>query len=459
MRAPVSGQGERVARPSLRRPYSPSHPMRVVDLIATKRRGEALSAAEIDFLVGGYTSGEIPDYQMAAWLMAVVFKGMNRAETTQLTLAMAHSGQVLDLSSVGAVIADKHSTGGVGDKTTLVVAPLVASAGVPVGKMSGRGLGFSGGTLDKMESIPGLAVNLTQAQFMDQLKRVGVVVASQTADLAPADGKLYALRDVTDTVESLPLIASSVMSKKIAAGANVIVLDVKAGSGAFMKTEAEAVSLARVMVEIGEGVGRKVSAVISDMGQPLGSAVGNALEVREAMDTLKRQGPSDLLNLCLTVGAQMLVLAGRCSDAAAGRNILLGKLVTGEALAKFTEWIVAQGGDPQVVTDPELLPKAALVEQVAAPRDGFVAAINTQELGLTCALLGGGRAKKGDAVDPAVGLLVRAKVGDRVRAGDSLVTIHANDQAKLAQAKERVLGAYSLSPSPVAKPKLILQII
>jgi len=433
--------------------------MRAVDIIAKKRQGDALTSDEINFLIRGYTAGEIPDYQMAAWLMAVVFRGMNKTETADLTMAMAHSGDVLDLSSAGPVVADKHSTGGVGDKTTLVVAPLVASAGLPVGKMSGRGLGFSGGTLDKLESIPGFKVTLSPEQFLEQLKAVGVVVASQTGDLAPADGKLYALRDVTATVESIPLIASSVMSKKIASGANVIVLDVKVGSGAFMKTEEDAVTLANTMVEIGHSVGRKVSAVISSMEQPLGNAVGNALEVREAVDTLKRQGPADFLNLCLTVGAQMLLLAGMCGDAAEGKSILLTKLISGAALAKFREWIDAQGGDQRVVDRPELLPKASIVEPLLATQNGYVAAIDAQALGLAAVALGGGRAKKGDPIDPAVGIVLKAKVGDRVQAGSPLLVIHANDPVRLAEAKELLLPAVRYAGVAPARPKLIHQII
>jgi pyrimidine-nucleoside phosphorylase len=433
--------------------------MRVVDLIARKRQGEAMTNEEITYLIRGYTAGEIPDYQMSAWLMAVVFQGMTKPETADLTMAMAYSGETLDLSSVGPAVADKHSTGGVGDKTTLVVGPLVASAGLPVAKMSGRGLGFSGGTLDKLESIPGFKVALTAQQFTEQLKQVGLVVASQTGDLAPADGKLYALRDVTATVESLPLIAASVMSKKIAAGANVIVLDVKTGRGAFMKTEADAVSLADTMVEIGQNVGRKVSAVISDMDQPLGNAVGNALEVREAIETLNRQGPSDFLNLCLTVGAQMLLLAGKAADASDGKSILLTKLISGDAMAKFRQWVVAQGGDPRVVDNPDLLPKAAIVDLLPSPESGYISEINAEIVGLTSVLLGGGRSKKGDAVDPAVGVVLKAKVGDRLQAGMPLLTIHANDPARLLEARERLLTAYRFSAVPVVRPKLIHHVI
>ena len=433
--------------------------MRAVDLIAKKRDGLALSAAEINFLVQGFTRGEIPDYQISAWLMAVVLRGMDKRETTDLTLAMARSGETLDLSAIAPVVVDKHSTGGVGDKTTLVVAPLVAAAGLPVGKMSGRGLGFSGGTLDKLESIAGYNANLSKQQFLQQLAQHGIVVAGQSADLAPADGKLYALRDVTATVESLPLIASSVMSKKIAAGANAIVLDVKVGRGAFMKTLDDALALAQTMVDIGRGVGRRVTAVISDMSQPLGYAVGNALEVAEAMATLRGQGPADFLELCLTVGAQMLLLAGKVQKAAEGRALLLAKLLSGAALSKFGEWIEAQGGDRRVIDHPELLPRATLVEPLRAPRGGYVAGINAEAVGLTVVALGGGRAKKGDPIDHAVGMVLHRKVGDAVKPGEPLLTIHANDPARLAEARARLLAAYAWSDEPVPRPPLIHKIV
>ena len=433
--------------------------MRAVDLIAKKRDGGALSAAEIDFLVQGFTRGEIPDYQISAWLMAVLLRGMDRQETTDLTLAMARSGEILDLSAIAPVVVDKHSTGGVGDKTTLVVAPLVAAAGLPVGKMSGRGLGFSGGTLDKLESIAGYNANLSKQQFLQQLAEHGIVVAGQSADLAPADGKFYALRDVTATVESLPLIASSVMSKKIAAGANAIVLDVKVGRGAFMKNLDEALSLAQTMVDIGRGVGRRVTAVISDMSQPLGLAVGNALEVAEAIATLQGRGPADFMELCLTVGAQMLLLAGKVEKAAEGRALLLVKLLSGAALDKFGEWLAVQGGDWEVVEHPELLPRASLVEPLLARRGGYVAGLDAATVGLTVVALGGGRAKKGDPIDHAVGVVLHRKVGDAVQPGEPLLIIHANGPVKLAEARERLLAAYTWSDAPVPKPRLIHQIV
>jgi len=433
--------------------------MRAVDIIAKKRDGLPLTKEEIEFFIQGFTRGEIPDYQAAAWLMAVVLRGMDKRETTDLTLAMAHSGQVLDLSSVAPFVVDKHSTGGVGDKTTLALAPMVAATGLPVGKMSGRGLGFSGGTLDKLESIPGFKADLTVEEFLETLARYGLVVAGQTADLAPADGKLYALRDVTATVESLPLIASSIMSKKIAAGANGIVLDVKVGRGAFMKTEEEAIALARTMVEIGRGVGRRVAAVISDMSQPLGRAVGNALEVIEAIETLKGAGPEDFLEHCLVVAAQMLLLAERCRDSQEAREMLLEALNSGRALEKLGDLIEGQKGDRRVIDDPTLLPRARIVEELPSPRAGYVAALDAMEVGLTAMLLGAGRARKGEPIDHAVGIVLHKKIGDTVEKGEPLLTIHANDEQKLADARRRLLDAYTWSDEPVEPPPLIHQII
>jgi pyrimidine-nucleoside phosphorylase len=433
--------------------------MRAVDIIARKRNGEVLSAEEIDFIVQGFTRGSVPDYQVAALLMAIVLKGMDRQETIDLTMSMVRSGDKLDLQDIASFVVDKHSTGGVGDKTTLVVAPLVAASGAQVGKMSGRGLGFTGGTLDKLESIPGYRADLTTEEFRDQLASTGIVVTGQSADLAPADGKLYSLRDVTATVPSLPLIASSVMSKKIAAGADGIVLDVKVGHGAFMRTPADALSLAQLMVDTGHQVGRRVRAVISDMNQPLGEAVGNALELREALDTLQDRGPDDFRQHCLTIAGQMLILAGRAQDEAEANDTLVPLLRNGGALAKFKDWISAQGGDASYVSDPSKLPSARLVEEVAAPRDGYVAGLNAREVGLTSMLLGGGRAKKGDEIDHAVGVILRAKIGDYVRQGDPLLVIHANDQAKLAGAKQRLLAAYDWRDDPVERPVLLHQII
>lgn len=433
--------------------------MRAVDIIQKKRQGEELSREEIEFLVLGFTRGEVPDYQMAAWLMAVVWRGMSERETVDLTLTMARSGDMIDLSSIAPVIVDKHSTGGVGDKTTLVVAPLVACLGLPVGKMSGRGLGFSGGTLDKLESIPGFNVNFTREQFMALLKQHGIVLAGQSADLAPADGKMYALRDVTATVESLPLIASSVMSKKIAAGANAIVLDVKTGAGAFMKTEADAVALAEIMVKIGRGVGRKVSAVISDMEQPLGYAVGNALEVAEAIVTLQGHGPADFAEHCIVVAAEMLLLAGKCTTVEAGRTMLQEAIASGRAIAKFREWVRAQGGDERVVDDITIMPQARLVCELESPQAGYIAAINAMQVGMATVALGAGRQKKGEPIDHAVGVVLHKKVGERVAAGEPLLTIYANDEQQLAEARDRLLTAYQWSNTPVRPAPLIRRVI
>jgi pyrimidine-nucleoside phosphorylase len=426
--------------------------MRAADIIVKKRDGGELTAEEIQFFIQGYTRGDIPDYQAAAWCMAVLLRGMTHREATDLTLAMAHSGDMLDLHAIAPFVVDKHSTGGVGDKTTLVVAPLVASQGLPVGKMSGRGLGFSGGTLDKLESVRGFTVTLSREQFMHQLAEHGIVVAGQSADLAPADGKLYALRDVTGTVESLPLIASSIMSKKIAAGSDAIVLDVKVGKGAFMKTEAQAEELAELMVAIGRGVGRQVAAVISDMNQPLGQAVGNALEVREAIDTLHGGGPPDFREHCLTVAGMILLLAGKASNLEEARSISIRSLDDGSAWHKFVEWLVAQGSDRAVLEAPGLLPNASLIEDVPSPRAGFVTDIDAYEVGLTAVMLGGGREKKGDPIDYAVGIVLHKKVGDWVEKGERLLTIHANDQGKLAEARRRLLSAMRWSDEPVTPP-------
>jgi pyrimidine-nucleoside phosphorylase len=433
--------------------------MRAVDIIAKKRDGEELSSEELAFFVQGYTRGDIPDYQASAWLMAVLLKGMSEAEATALTLHMARSGDMLDLHGIAPFVVDKHSTGGVGDKTTLVVAPLVACQGLPVGKMSGRGLGFSGGTIDKLESIKGFNVSLTTNEFMDMLAQHGVVVSGQSADLAPADGKFYALRDVTATVESLPLIAASVMSKKIAAGADAIVLDVKVGRGAFMKTEAEAEALANLMVKIGQGVGRKVAAVIADMDQPLGHAVGNALEVKEAIETLQGSGPADFREHCLVVAGKMIQLAGKAPTLATAQDILAHSLEDGAAWAKFVEWITAQGGERAVLENPDLLPKAPIVETVPAPQSGFISAIDAAEVGKTGVMLGGGRLKKGDPIDYGVGIVHRAKVGAEVAKGAPLLTIHANDANLLATARERLLAAIAWSKEPISPPSHIHKII
>ncbi|RMF33549.1 MAG: thymidine phosphorylase [Chloroflexi bacterium] len=431
--------------------------MRAVDIIAKKRDGGELTREELHFFIQGYTRGEIPDYQAAAWLMAVYLRGMNRRETVDLTLEMAHSGDILDLSDIAPVVVDKHSTGGVGDKTTLVVAPVVAATGLPVGKMTGRGLGFSGGTLDKLESIRGYRSDLTTAEFLDQLRRIGIVLTGQSLDLAPADGKLYALRDVTATVSSLPLIASSVMSKKLASGAHALVLDVKVGRGAFMRTLEEARALAEMMVSIGKDAGRRVTALLSDMNQPLGWAVGNALELREAIDVLHEGGPPDFREHCLVVAGEMLLLGGKVQSEEEGIALAAEQIASGAAWQKFRQLIEAQGGDVSQVDDPEKLPQARYVEAVPAPRSGYLAAVDAREVGMTAVLLGAGREKKGDPVDHAVGIIVHYKVGDYVEAGTPLFTIHANDPQKLALARERLLAAHHWSDEPVEPLPLFYQ--
>ncbi len=433
--------------------------MNIVEIIAKKRDGHELTHDELQYFVQGYTRGEIPDYQASAWCMAVVLKGMTPAEATAYTMLLAQSGDMLDLHKIAPFVVDKHSTGGVGDKTTLVVAPLVASHSLPVGKMSGRGLGFSGGTVDKLESIRGFETSLTTEGFLDMLSKHGVVVSGQSADLAPADGKLYALRDVTATVESLPLIAGSIMSKKIASGADAIVLDVKVGQGAFMKTEADAVELAHLMIAIGEGVGRKVAAVIADMDQPLGNAIGNALEVKEAISTLHGEGPQDFVEHCLTVGGKMLDLADKAADLEQAKAMLAESIRNGTAWAKFVEWITAQGGDPAVLHDPHQLPDAPLIETVCASHSGYIATLNAIEVGLTSVMLGGGRVKKSDQIDYSVGIVHHAKVGDQVKHGDPLFTVHANSSETLAAARERLLTAITWSDVPVVPPPHIRQII
>ena len=433
--------------------------MRAVDIIYKKRTEGELSRDELDFLVHGFTCGDVPDYQMAAWLMAVMWRGMTDRETVELTMSMAGSGRILDLSAVAPLVADKHSTGGVGDKTTLVVAPLVASAGLPVGKMSGRGLSFTGGTLDKLESIPGFRVEIDEEQFQSMIREHGIVVAGQSEDLAPADGKMYSLRDVTDTVESLPLIASSVMSKKIAAGANVIVLDVKTGSGAFMKTTEDAVALAQAMVSIGRGAGRKVAAVISDMDQPLGNAVGNAVEVAEAIATLKGQGPVDLTDHCIGLGAEMLLLGDRCQVVEQGQELLRQAISQGRAIAKFREWVQAQGGDSTVADDPGRMKGAKLHVELESPRGGYIVRLGAMDIGLAAVALGAGRAKKGDAVDHGVGIILHHKVGDWVDAGEPLLTILANDEGRLEEARSRLTAAVSYCEEPPSRSELVKAII
>lgn len=423
--------------------------MRAVDVIIRKRDKGELTRDEIRFFVNGIATGRIPDYQTASWAMAVLLNGMTPREVTDLTLAIAQSGEVLDMSDVVKIAVDKHSTGGVGDKTTLVVLPAVAACGLPVGKMSGRGLGFSGGTLDKMESIPGYRVDLSTEEFEKQLKEIGLVLCGQSKDLAPADGKLYALRDVTGTVQSIPLIASSVMSKKIAGGAHAVVLDVKVGNGAFMTNLKDAHELADLMVKIGQLAGRKVVALISDMNQPLGCAVGNALEVREAIDTLRGGGPADFREHCLHVSAHMLVLGEVTDSLTAARQMAEKSIADGSALAKFRQLVIAQGGDISYVDDPDKLPMAALVQVVNAPRSGYLEQVQARVVGEASVALGAGRAKKGDPLDYAVGFVIHHKVGDKVKEGEPLFTVYAGDQKKLDEAVASVLTAHTFNDFPV----------
>jgi len=418
--------------------------MRATDIIARKRDGEELTPDEIRWLVEGYTRGDIPDYQMAAWLMAVYLRGMSRRETVDLTRVMAASGDQLDLSPVIDFAVDKHSTGGVGDKVTLIVLPLVAAAGVPVAKMSGRGLGFSGGTLDKLESIPGYRVQLSDEEIMEQVRAHGIVLCGQTKSLAPADGAIYALRDVTATVSSLPLIASSIMSKKLASGAHGIVLDVKVGMGAFMRDVDQARELAQIMVDIGTAAGREMVALLSDMNQPLGAAVGNALEVREAIETLRGGGPTDLREHCIAVAGHMLRLGRRdTSEYALAEAMaeIAGLITSGAGLAKFRELIEAQGGDGAVIDRPDILPQARIQQDIPAAHSGFLAQMNALDVAEATLDLGAGRARKTDPVDPAVGVIVHHKVGDYVSAGETLFSIHANSEAQLERARERLLSA------------------
>ncbi len=423
--------------------------MRAIDIIEKKRDKGELTKEELNFFVQGFVRGDIPDYQVSAWAMAVLLNGMTPQETTDLTMAMVQSGHVLDLTGVVDIAVDKHSSGGVGDKTSLMVLPTVVACGLPVGKMSGRGLGFSGGTLDKMESIPGYRVDLNTDEFKKQLKEKGIVLTGQSVDLAPADGKLYSLRDVTGTVPSIPLIASSIMCKKIAGGAQAIVLDVKVGKGAFMETLDMARELASLMTLIGELAGRKTVCLLSDMNQPLGHAVGNALEVKEAIDALKGGGPADFREHCLHVSSHMLVVGQRARDLDEGRRMSEKAIADGSAFEKFRVLVEAPGGDVSYVDHPEKLPHARLVDVVNAPRGGWLSQINAREVGEASVALGAGRARKSDPVDYAVGFVIHHKVGDRLEAGEPLFTVHADDERKAAEARQSVLAAHAFSDSPV----------
>lgn len=425
--------------------------MRIQDVIARKRDGEALRRDEIDLFIDAVTTGSAPDYQIAALLMAIFIRGMTRQEIVDLTLAMAASGETLDLRPIFGYTVDKHSSGGVGDKTTLVVLPLVASFGVPIAKMSGRGLGFSGGTLDKLDAIPGFTFDFSADAFIARARDTGFVLGGQSLALAPADGKLYALRDVTETVPSLPLIASSIMSKKIAAGASGIVLDVKVGNGAFMRTLEEGRALAQIMVEIGVDAGRDVIAVLSDMNQPLGEAVGNALEVAEAVETLRGGGPADFKAHCLHIAACMLKLAGqgaRWTDTEAVLPDLEAQIASGAAYDSFRRLVIGQGGDPHVIDDLSLLPRATLTETINAAQAGIVQQVHAESIGRACVALGGGREKKTDKIDLAVGLSVYVKVGQAVKQGDPLLMLHANDAERLAIARALAIDALVVDAAP-----------
>ncbi|EFR93329.1 pyrimidine-nucleoside phosphorylase [Listeria innocua] len=431
--------------------------MRMVDIISKKRDGKALSTEEIQFFIDGYTNGEIPDYQASALAMAIFFQDMNDQERADLTMAMVGSGDTIDLSAIEGIKVDKHSTGGVGDTTTLVLAPLVAAVGVPVAKMSGRGLGHTGGTIDKLESIEGFHIELDKKDFINLVNRDKVAVIGQSGNLTPADKKMYALRDVTGTVNSIPLIASSIMSKKIAAGADAIVLDVKTGAGAFMKTDEDAENLAHAMVRIGNNVGRNTMAVISDMSQPLGEAIGNALEVKEAIDTLKGQGPEDLTELVLVLGSQMVVLAKQAETLEEARAKLIEVIENGAALEKFKTFLSNQGGDASIVDHPEKLPQAKYQIEVPAKKSGFVSQIVADEIGIAAMILGAGRATKEDEINLAVGLMLRKKVGDQVKEGDSLVTIFA-DQEDVENVKAKIYENIKIADQATA-PTLIHKII
>ncbi|PKG21889.1 pyrimidine-nucleoside phosphorylase [Niallia nealsonii] len=431
---------------------------RMVDLIEKKRDGNELAEQEISFIINGYTDESIPDYQMSAFTMAVFFQGMTEKERADLTMAMVHSGDVIDLSEIAGIKVDKHSTGGVGDTTTLVLGPLVASLGVPVAKMSGRGLGHTGGTIDKLESVKGFHVEIDKEEFIDLVNKNKVAVIGQSGNLTPADKKLYALRDVTATVNSIPLIASSIMSKKIAAGADAICLDVKTGAGAFMKTLEDSRELASAMVSIGNNVGRKTIAVISDMSQPLGFAIGNALEVKEAIDTLQGNGPEDLTELCLTLGSHMVFLAEKADSIEEARKMLEGAIKNGKALETFKLFLRSQGGDAAVVDNPEWLPAAKYVIELSAKESGYISEITADSIGTAAMILGAGRATKESEIDLAVGLILRKKIGDRVEAGESLVTIYSNTE-NVEDVKNRLYKHIKISAAEVKAPALIYEVI
>lgn len=432
--------------------------MRMVDVILAKRAGNEHSKEEIDFIIDGIMNGSIPDYQLSSWLMAVCWRGLSDKETAWLTDGMCKSGDVLDLSSVADLIGDKHSTGGVGDKTTLVFVPLLAAAGIPMAKLSGRGLGHTGGTIDKLEAIPGFQTSLGKEEFIKQVKEVSMAIGGQTAELAPADGKIYALRDVTGTVESIPLIAASIMSKKLAAGANLIILDVKAGKGAFMDTVEKAKELATTMVAVGKTLGRPVTAVVTDMEQPLGNAVGHTVEVIEAIETLKGKGPKDLQELCLSLGAMALVSAGKEKDEKSARAKLQKLIDDGVALEHFKKLVTAQGGDPKVVDDYSIMPTAKYTFELTVEQNGgskWVEHLDGRQIAEGLKLMGAGRVKKGDPIDLSVGVVLKAKVGTEVKTGDSLATVYAVSEEQFNSVKDKLLSAYRFSSNQVPESPLV----
>ena len=433
--------------------------MRMTDLISKKRDGGELSTEEISFMIQGYTRGEIPDYQMSAMCMAILFRGMNDREILDLTMSMMHSGDVMDLSAIEGVKADKHSTGGVGDKTSLVLCPMVAACGVKIAKMSGRGLGHTGGTLDKLESFPGFNISIPDERFVENVNKYGISIIGQTADIVPADKLLYALRDVTGTVPSIPLIVSSIMSKKLASGADVIVLDVKCGSGAFMKNEQEAAELARGLTRVGRLAGRKCAAVITDMDQPLGSAVGNALEVKEAIAVLKGEEKGELLELCLSLGSLILTEGGLADSIDAAEKMLMNAVESGAALEKLSQMVAAQDGSAEDVYDTSRLPEAPVKYELCSPRAGFVSRIDAEAVGLVSMHLGGGRVTKEGEIDLSVGVVLHKKLGDRVEAGESLATIHAPSEEKALQESGNLLACFELSDAPVERPAFIKAVV
>lgn len=433
--------------------------MRMYDLILKKKQGKELNTEEINWMIKEFTEGRIPDYQMSAMTMAICFQGMDKRETFDLTMAMRDSGDVLDLSRIDGIKVDKHSTGGVGDKVSLVLTPIVASLGVPVAKMSGRGLGHTGGTIDKLESFSGFSTEISEEKFIDSVNTIGIAIAGQTANLAPADKKLYALRDVTATVDQMSLIASSIMSKKLASGADAIVLDVKTGNGAFMQTEEDAIALAKAMVDIGNRAGKQTVAVITDMDEPLGNAVGNALEIKEVIDALHGDGPEDLMEVVYVLGTQMLLLAKRAEDEEIARNLITESIQERKALKKFAEFIENQGGNREEILHPDMLPKARYVIPVLAEEEGCIERILAQDIGIACMTLGGGRENKESTIDHGVGIILTKKISDTVKKGETLARIHANSKEKAVLASNLVKNAYQIAKEPAKKAPMVKCII